>query len=149
MAVTDWTLTRGTYVIGSDAGGLKVAFVRGAFPNIFDVPTRSNDTEFQGKDGAHVGIETRGALLLSFAWRIVSAAKDADAVMDNAALARTAFAPVSTANTITVVAPGSRSLVYTGHPRNLIVDDDDVDLGVIVCRASFYVPTGVATSGTL
>jgi hypothetical protein len=149
MPVTDWTLTRGSYVIGTDSGGLKTGFTLGGWPDIWQVPVRSHDTDYEGQDGSHAGIDTRGALLLTFEWRIVSAARNADAVMDNIATARTAFAPTSTDVTITVVAPGSRSIVFTGRPRNFTSRGDDLHIAAALCQASFYVPTGVPTTGAL
>lgn len=147
MPVSDWTLTRGTYVIGTQSSTLKVAFVE--YPDIWQIGVRSHDTEFEGRDGAFAGIDVRTALLLTWSWRVVSFTKDADAVMDNIASARSAFAPSATDVTITVTAPGSRSIQYTGRPRNFVSQTQRLDLGLAECQASFYVPSGVPTSGSL
>jgi hypothetical protein len=147
MALNDWQITRGSYVIGTSSATLGVGITDP--PNLWQNNVRSHDTEYQGKDGAHAGIDVRTALLLDWSFIIRSYAKDPDAVMDNLASARTAYAPSSTDVTITTVMPGSRTMVHTGRPRSFTADLTQLDLGIARCRIEFYVPSGVATSGTL
>jgi len=150
VAITDWTITRGTFVIGTTTGtGVKIGFPPGGFPDLWSTAVTSHDTLYQTRDGAHAGLDVRAPLLLSWEFLLVKQG-DPDAVMDQLTLARTAYAPVSTSVTITVTAPGSRTIVYTGRPRALDVDRSELaEFGKVRCRVSFFVPTGVPTSGTL
>lgn len=147
MAFGDYSVTRGTYVIGRSSGGLVVDVED--ITGIYSVNVRSHDTEYEARDGSHAGIDVRAAKVIGVSWVIRSETGSVDAVLDDLALAYAAWAPSSTDVTITVVLPGSRSLVYTGRCRGLTEDLAQLPFGAARVNALFVVPSGVATSGSL